>query len=79
MGGVCVSQWRCRIGCFSGICHRSQICSTKAREAIVIKHRIHAVSILSMLLIYSNIVQILLVITGVEQNPGPRIGEKEGT
>ena len=72
-----ISQYRSRIGTFVGkksICTKSQVssgdkCKTNtAMESFII---------LSCLLVLSNVTQTLLIISGLEMNPGPfNLGKK---
>ena len=66
-----ISQYRSRIGTFAGkksTCNTSQVSSgNKLKTNTVIESFI----ILSYLLVLSNVTQKLLIISGVELNPGP--------
>ena len=73
MGGnsIDISQYRSRIGTFAG---RKSSCNTiKAcfGNSLNTKISMESFMILSCLLVLSNVTQTLLIISGVELNPGP--------
>ena len=67
---VDISQYRSRIGTFAGG-HRSKSSSGKANTMLKTNTIMESFMILSYLLVLSNITQNLLIISGVELNPGP--------
>ena len=72
-----ISQYRSRIGTFAG----RKSTGNKSKKSLVYTLKTNTVTeyfmILSCLLVFSNITQTLLIISGVELNPGPfTIGKK---
>ena len=66
-----ISQYRSRIGTFSGkrlICHMSKV---SVVNKLMTNTVMESFIILSYLLVLSNVTQILLIISGLELNPGP--------
>ena len=66
-----ISQYRSRIGTFAGkksTCNKSQVSSGNKLKTNTL---MESFIILSYLLVLSNVTQKLLIISGVELNPGP--------
>ena len=76
MGSISIEQWRCRIGAEGG----------KTVGRILVKqmnvlHRCRSVKLvllMAMLLVYADITHTLLIISGIEVNPGPNSTENSG-
>ena len=72
-----ISQYRSRIGTFS---RRRQTCNigkASARQTLRANNLMESFIVLSYLLVLSNVTQTLLIMSGVELNPGPGpIGKK---
>ena len=76
-----ISQWRSRIGTFPG---KKCVCNTEKASGLFANRLkpnalIETLMILSYLLVLSNVTQKLLIMSGVELNPGPEtfsIGKK---
>ena len=67
-----ISQYRSRIGTFTGTkspCMSSKVSSGKKIKSNTI---MESFIILSCLLVLSNVTQTLLIISGLEMNPGPQ-------
>ena len=80
MSSVSIDQWRMRIGAFSGGGRFSTILSSviKTKKGFKVQGAGQSVILLSMLLVFSNITQMLLLEAGVERNPGPVSGNAQG-
>ena len=72
-----ISQYRSRIGTFAGkksTCNKSQVSSGNKFKT---NTAMESFIILSYLLVLSNVIQTLLIISGLEMNPGPfNLGKK---
>ena len=78
MTSITIDQWRCRIGAFSGNNVSTNPIALIETKRIELKKHGHVLLILSMVLVYANILQILLVKAGIEPNPGPNQREVLG-
>ena len=80
MGSISIEQWRSRIGAFGGstAAHRSYSIERATTGSLTVHGQGHFILIMAMLLVYANITQMLLVQAGVERNPGPTNGDKQG-
>ena len=68
-----ISQWRSRIGTFSGnkcVCNSGKASAPLANR-LKPNDLIETLILLSYLLVLSNVTQKLLIMSGVELNPGP--------
>ena len=65
-----ISQYRSRIGTFAGG-HRRKSSLGKTNAMLKTNTIMESFMILSYLLVLSNITQMLLIISGLELNPGP--------
>ena len=66
-----ISQYRSRIGSFSGHKLTCNMGKTSSGKMVKTNNLIESFIMLSYLLVLSNVTQKLLVISGVELNPGP--------
>ena len=77
--GCDISQYRSRIGTFSGkliICHKGSL-SSSFGNGLKTKNLLETFIMLSHLLILSNVTHTILIMSGVETNPGPSsLGKK---
>ena len=66
-----ISQYRSRIGTFSGNKLTCRIGKSSSEKTLKTNTQMESFVILSYLLVLSNVTQQLLIISGVEFNPGP--------
>ena len=71
-GSIDISQYRSRIGTFCGVKLSGNICKSSSGARLKTNGVMESFIILSLLLVLSTVTQTLLVISGVELNPGPK-------
>ena len=72
-----ISQYRSRIGTFSGKKHTCNKIQVSSGNKFKTNTAMESFVLLSYLLVLSNVTQKLLIISGVELNPGPfTLGKK---
>ena len=74
-----ISQYRSRIGTFSGtklVCHNGSSLASFG-NGLKTKNLMETFTMLSYLLVLSGVIQKLLIMSGIEMNPGPfSLGKK---
>ena len=72
-----ITQYRSRIGTFTGKNFSCNTNKASLRNVVKASTRMETFMILAYLLVLSNVTQKLLIISGVEVNPGPfQLGNK---
>ena len=66
-----ITQYRSRIGTFSGKKHKCNASQVSSGNKLKTNTAMESFIILSYLLVLSNVTQTLLILSGVELNPGP--------
>ena len=66
-----ITQYRSRIGTFSGKKHKCNASQVSSGNKLKTNTAMESFIMLSYLLVLSNVTQKLLILSGVELNPGP--------